>query len=60
MTILILLLLVSISFGLMLHSVYVLGKGGMYPPRRTAVKRVQISGGAFIAAAFLLLGVWLI
>lgn len=55
-----LLMLASGSFGVMLHSIYVLGQGGMYPSRRIVMKRLQISGGAFIGAFLLLLAVWII
>jgi hypothetical protein len=58
--IILLLLLASGSFGLMLHSIYVIGKGGVYPSRRIVAKRLRICTGAFLGAAFLLLMVWII
>ncbi|PQD95526.1 hypothetical protein CYL18_09595 [Pradoshia eiseniae] len=55
-----LLILASGSFGVMLHSVYVLGQGGVYPSKRIVMKRLQISGGAFLGAFFLLIVLWII
>ncbi len=55
-----LLILISASFGVMLHSVYVIGKGGVYPSKKILKKRLQLSEGAFLAAAVLLLATWIL
>ncbi len=54
------LLLLLVSGGSMLHSIYVIGKGGVYPSRRKVVDRFQISVGAFLASIVLLLALWII
>lgn len=55
-----LLILISASFGVMLHSIYVIGKGGMYPSKKILKKRLHISGGTFLGGIVLLLAFWII